>query len=218
MLPLIGGLIAGGASLISGLIQGGAQRRAANAQARAAQAGIDEQRRQFDAVQKLLAPYVSAGNDALSNQRDILGLNGPEAQQKAIAGLRDSPEFRAMVEQGETGILQNASATGGLRGGNVQTALAKFRPQVLTELINQRFARLGGLTTLGQNSAAGVGAAGQGMAGQVAGLLGDQGEARAAGILGQGAMWNAIPNALMGGLGTYGGLGGFTTMPGSGRF
>lgn len=209
MLPfLIPALIAGGASLISGLIQGGAQASAAGAQAKAAQAGIDEQRRQFDAVQQLLNPYVQAGTQSLNAQKDIIGLNGPEAQAKAISGLSNSSEMQALVKQGETGILQNAAATGGLRGGNTQGALAQFRPQMLSNLINQQYQRLGGLTSIGQASAAGVGAAGQGMANQVSDLLTQQGKANAEGILGEGQMWNAIPNALMGGMGTYMGLGG----------
>jgi hypothetical protein len=205
---LIAGLIAGGASLISGLIQGGAQKSASDAQAEAAQAGIDEQRRQFNAVQKLLNPYVQAGTQSLGAQKDIIGLNGPDAQAKAIASLSNSSEMQALVKQGETGILQNAAATGGLRGGNTQGALAQFRPQMLSNLINQQYQRLGGLTSIGQASAAGVGAAGQGMANQVSSLLTQQGNAEAAGIYGQGKMLNAIPNALMSGMGTYMGLGG----------
>ena len=209
MLPfLIPALIAGGASLISGLIQGASQKSASDAQASAAQAGIDEQRRQFDAVKELLNPYVQAGNQSLNAQKDIIGLNGPEAQAKAVAGLSNSSEMQALVKQGETGILQNAAATGGLRGGNTQGALAQFRPQMLSSLINQQYQRLGGLTSLGQASAAGVGAAGQNEATQVAALLAQQGKANAAGIFGGGQMLNAIPNALMNGMGTYAGLGG----------
>jgi hypothetical protein len=205
---LIAGLIAGGASLISGLIQGGAQKSAADAQGKAAQAGIDEQRRQFDAVQELMKPYVQAGNQSLDAQKDILGLNGADAQAKAISGLSNSSEMQALVKQGETGILQNAAATGGLRGGNTQGALAQFRPQMLSALIDKKYSRLGGLTSIGQASAEGVGAAGQNEATQVAALLEQQGKANAAGIFGQAKMLNAIPNAVMNGMGTYAGLGG----------
>ena len=205
---LIAGLAMGGASLVSGLIQGGAQRRAARSQEKAAMAGIDEQRRQFDAVQKLLNPYVQAGTSALSAQQALMGLSGPEAQQAAIAGLEGSPEMQALVKQGETGILQNAAATGGLRGGNTQGALAQFRPQMLSNLINQQYARLGGLSAMGQASAAGLGAAGQNTGNQITSLLGQQGQAQASGIFGGAQMWNSIPNALATGLGTFAGLGG----------
>ena len=205
---LIAGLAMGGASLVSGLIQGGAQKRAARKQEKAAMAGIAEQRRQFDTVQKLLDPYVQAGNKALSAQQDITGINGPEAQQAAIAGLEGSPEMQALVKQGETGILQNAAATGGLRGGNTQGALAQFRPQMLSNLINQQYERLGGLSSAGLNAAGGLGNAAQNTGNQVTALLGQQGKAQAAGVFGGAQMWNAIPNALTAGMGTYAGFGG----------
>jgi hypothetical protein len=100
----------------------------------------------------------------------------------------------AMTQQGENAILQQGAATGGLRGGNVQGALAQFRPQALSSLINQQYGRLGGITQMGQASAAGVGAAGMQTGQSVAGLLGQQGSAVAGGILGAGQA-NAQANA-----------------------
>ncbi|WP_449405980.1 hypothetical protein [Massilia phosphatilytica] len=37
-----------------------------------------------------------------------------------------APRFQALQQQGNDAILANASATGGLRGGNVQGALGQF--------------------------------------------------------------------------------------------
>jgi len=91
-------------------------------QAKYAQYGIDEQRRQFDALIKLMSPYVTAGAGALGQQQAILGLQGAEAQKAAYTGIEQSPEFLAMKQQGENALLQQASATGGLRGGNIQGA------------------------------------------------------------------------------------------------
>ena len=141
-----------------------AQRKAAS-QASAAQeasslAAIDEQRRQFDFSQELMTPFISAGNNALDQQQTLLGLNGNQAQQNAINGIQNSAEFQTYLNQGENALRQNASATGGLRGGNTQAALAQFSPQLLNQMINQKYSNLGGLTALGQNAAAGVGNAG----------------------------------------------------------
>ena len=158
---------------------------ASQAQQQAAQGGIDEQRRQFDAIQKLLQPYTEAGTGALAQQQALLGLGTPGAQQQAITALQGSPQFQALQQQGENAILQNASATGGLRGGNVQAALAQFRPALLSSLIEQQYGRLGGLTAIGQNAAAGVGNAGMSTGSNIATLLGRQGQAQAGGILGQ---------------------------------
>src|SRR5688572_8139084 len=112
---------------------------AAYAQQQSAQQGMTEQRRQFDAIQSLLKPYVSVGNEALQGQRDIAGLNGAEAQRLAIQGIQGNPQFQALVSQGENSILQNASATGGLRGGNTQAALAQFSPAMLSAAINDQY-------------------------------------------------------------------------------
>jgi hypothetical protein len=132
--------------------------------ARSSQRGADlataEQRRQFDLIQELLAPYAEGGEEALNAQRALIGLAGPGEQAAAIKALEQSPQFTSLVDQGEEAILANASATGGLRGGNIQRTLAEFRPQMLSQLIQQQFGNLGGITSTGQNAAAMTGNAG----------------------------------------------------------
>lgn len=186
------GLVVGGSSLLSGAVQSRAAGKAAGQQADAAQAGIEEQRRQFDEMRKLLEPYVQAGQPALQGMQAMLGLQGAEAQQQAIAGVEQSPLLQAMTRQGEEAMLQNASATGGLRGGNLQGALAQFRPQMLQDALDRQYQRLGGLTALGQQSAAGVGTAGIQTGQSVAGLLQQQGAAQAGGVLGRAAPFASL--------------------------
>jgi len=229
----LAGIAVGGATLVSGLTQADAASDAAAAQTQASEAGIAEQRRQFDKVQELLKPYVEAGTGAIEGlepfaaagvpalqaQQALLGLAGPEAQRQAIQQLSTSPQMQALVEQGENALLQRASATGGLRGGNVQAALAQFRPQLLSELIGQQYSRLGGLTALGQEttsnlarlgqaSAAGTGAAAQESGANIASLLAQQGAAQAGAQIAQGKAFASIPAAISGGLGIFSGLGG----------
>lgn len=179
--------IVAGSSVLGSAMQSRAAGKAAGQQADAAQAGIEEQRRQFEEMRKLLEPYVQAGQPALQGMQAMLGLSGTEAQQKAIAGVEQSPLLQSLMRQGEEAMLQNASATGGLRGGNLQGALAQFRPQMLQRALEQQYERLGGLTALGQRSAAGVGQAGMQTGQAVAGLLQQQGAARAGGTLGRAA-------------------------------
>jgi hypothetical protein len=204
----IAGLAVGGATLVSGYMQGEAAKSASEAQAGSAQAGIDEQRRQFDAVQKLLEPYVQAGPEALKQQQAFLGLQGPEAERAAIERIRGGETFKALSQQGEEAMLQRASATGGLRGGNIQGALAQFRPQLLSSLIEEQYGRLGGMTSLGQQSAAGVGTAGLQTGQRISGLLGEQGAAIAGGQINQAKAFGAIPAAIAGGFGSFKGMGG----------
>jgi hypothetical protein len=135
-----------GAAVVGGVAKSMSAKKAAGAQTKSAQAGIEAENKRFEEATKLLQPYTDAGTKSLSAQGDLAGLNGPEAQKAAIAAIEDSPQFAAMQQQGEEGILQNASATGGLRGGNTQAALAQFRPQLLSGLIDQQYNRLGGIT------------------------------------------------------------------------
>lgn len=188
------GMIVAGSQLIGSSMQASAAGDAAAAQGAASQAGIEEQRRQFDEMRKLLQPYTEAGLPALEQQQTLLGLKGPEAEQAAIARLTGGETFKALAQQGEEALLQQASATGGLRGGNLQGALGQFRPQLLSNLIEQQYGRLGGMTSLGQASAAGVGSAGMQTGTNIANLLGQQGAAEAGGILGEAKAYGQLFN------------------------
>lgn len=184
---------------------------AAETQRAAAQLAIDEQKRQFAAMQELLKPWVeqgssalaglkpyeAAGTDALSRQRALMGLDGADAQRAAIEGISGSPEMTGLVQQGENALLQQGAATGGLRGGNMQGALAQFRPSMLSNLINQQYSKLGGLidmgqgitmnrAALGQASSAGLAAGGMNNASSLGNLFTQQGGAIAGGQLGAG--------------------------------
>jgi hypothetical protein len=181
-----------GGSVVSGIVQSKAASKASKAQVQAADKGVEEQRRQFDAIQQLLKPYIETGASALSQQAALVGAGGVDAQRAAITALEQGPEFQALTRQGEESILQNASATGGLRGGNVQGALAKFRPEVLSGLINQQYSRLGGLASAGQAAATGQAGYGQQTGANIANLYGQVGAAQAGNALAQGQTWGNL--------------------------
>ena len=225
----------------------------------AADAQIAETRRQFDLIQSLLKPYVTAGSGALQGQLDLMGLGGSlgtapsieeftvggqnapapwggsnshagmntqadipgitkyrvngqefadrasaqaysdslrtggisaaDAQRNAINGIANGEQFKALTQQGEYGLMANAAATGGLRGGNTQAALAQFRPQMLQALIDKQLANLGGLAANGQNAAGQTGTAAQNAGAQVNQALGDRGAAQAGAALAGGQAW-----------------------------
>jgi hypothetical protein len=175
-----------------------ASSKAGKAQVQAADKAAEEQRAAREEMRTLLSPYVSAGTPALQAQMAALGLSGPEAQQEYVTGQEQNPIFQALARQGEEGILQNASATGGLRGGNVQGALAQFRPQLLNQFLEQQYGRLAGLSTLGQASAAGVGTAGMQSANQIGQAYTQAGQARAGSIMGQAGAFNQALNTITG--------------------
>lgn len=199
------GLVAGAASLLGGVLSSRSQARAADKASQAQQnttnASIEEQRRQFDHIQGLLSPYVQAGQTALGQQSDLMGLNGVQAQQTAIDNLNNSPFLQSAYRQAENALLQNASATGGLRGGNIQSALADNRMNMLHGAYQGQLQNLGNVVSIGQNAAAGVGNAGANFANNVGSLNQNLGQAMAGGLLAGGqaraGLWQTI-----GGLGT----------------
>jgi hypothetical protein len=191
------GAAAAAAAVVGGVVSSNSAKKGAQAQAKSADKGIEAENYRFDQMQALLKPYTEAGTKSLTAQGDLTGINGPGAQKAAVAAIEGSPEFTALSNQGETAILQNASATGGLRGGNTQGALAQFRPQLLSGLIDRQYQRLGGITQIGQASAAGVGSAGVNTGANVAQLLAERGAAQAGGAIAQGQAVNGTMNGLL---------------------
>lgn len=198
MSGVVTAVTAGVVGVAGAVAQDRAASKAAKAQKNASRAAIANEQDQFAQIQELLSPYVTAGNEATDAQRALLGLMGNDAQQAAIDNVRNGAEFQTLTQQGEESILQNASATGGLRGGNTQNALGRFRPQLLNQLINERFAKFGDLAARGQASAAGQANLQANSAANVSGLLGQIGQANAGRAIAQG-------NAIQGGLGALGG-------------
>lgn len=192
-----------------------AAKGAARAQSAAANAAIGQQEQSLQAIYRLLnpymqaaspditQPYIQAGEQGLQGMQGLLGLRGAGEQQTAIQGIEQGPQFQELLRQGEQGILQNASATGGLRGGNVQAALGQFRPALLNQLIESQYGKLAGLTSMGgtaaqnllsmgQGSATGLASAEQQRAANIGNFLTQKGAAQAGGILGAGRAYAGL--------------------------
>lgn len=173
--------------------QASAAQGAANSQEAAAMAGIQQQQQEFNQVQQLESPFVNAGtgalggyNSTLSQLANLTGANGNGAQQSAINGLTSNPLYTTSMALGQQSILANASATGGLRGGNTIASLGYLPNQVLSNTLQTQIGNLqstlggyGNLVGVGQNAAAGVGNAGMSTGNNITNLLGQQGSAQA---------------------------------------
>jgi hypothetical protein len=195
--------------------QAKAAKGAARAQTTATQEAVDVQQQQLDVIRNILRPYlevgqanltqpyIQAGEQALQGVQGLLGLRGAGEQQAAINQIQQGAQFQELARQGEQGILQNAAATGGLRGGNVQAALSQFRPALLNQLIESQYGKLAGLTSMGgtaaqnllsmgQQTAAGLAAAEQQAAANVGNFITQMGAAQAGGILGAGKAYAGL--------------------------
>lgn len=190
-MPIAVPLIGAAATIGGGLLASSASKKAANTAAAATtasdQAAIGEQRRQFGVIDAQEAPFRDFGTSALGPLGDLLGLNGKEASAAAIAGLKDSPQYSALFGNGENTVLANASATGGLRGGNTQHSLADFGRDTLATVIESQLGRLGGAASLGQDAVARSGTFGAHSADAISQLLQDQGSAKSGAALAGGA-------------------------------
>lgn len=202
------GLAIGAAGSILGGITGGkGAKKAAQEQAKAQQAALAEQQRQFNTTQANFAPYQQAGTQALGGVQDLLGLGGNGAQQAAIDALKASPGFSALFNQGQDTILQNGAATGGLRGGNMQNSLANFGANTLATTIQQQLANLGGLVQTGAGVTGQLGGLSQNYAGQQAQTQGMLGNANATAAASPYAALQGVINQLGGQFGGRGNTG-----------
>jgi len=143
---------------------------AARIQQEALQGGIDVQSEQFNRILELISPQVEAGDLARQQQLALLGLLGPEAAQSAQSQIQESPGQQFIRERQQRALIRNASATGGLGGGNIQTALQQQAAGFAQQDIGNQFNRLSSLTGGGQVATGNIGQFGQATSGNISNL------------------------------------------------
>lgn len=169
-------------------------------------------------------PYLTAGTGALGGVSDLTGLNGNEKQGTAIDALKASPFYQSLYNNGQEAVLQNASATGGIRGGNTITGLADFGRNTLAQTIQQQLSNLGGIASMGEGATDQIAGYGANASNNVSGYLNGQGGIRASGLMyraginaqnwnNAGAFADQAASAFLPGAGA-GGLGGFLSKAG----
>jgi len=198
--PLIAAATTVGGAVLASDATSRAANRAADAQTRANQEAMAQQQAQYQQTRSDLMPYQTAGKQALASQSDLLGLNGVEAQQAAIAAQKGSPLYASLYGNGENTLLANASATGGLRGGNTQNSLANFGRDTLAQVIQGQLSNLSGLSEQGQNAAAQTGQFGAGAANVTSQLLNNSGAAQGNAAYAVGGANSSMINQITGAL------------------
>lgn len=168
------------------------------------------QEQQFNYLKGLITPFAEGGKSAFNSTLDLLGLGADGSQQAAIDDLTNQDYFQTLLAQGEDALLQNASATGGLRGGNTQSALAQFRPSMISQLVQQQLSNLGGVTATGMQGVGALAGASQNYANNIGNLNMQIGNAQANRALAKGQSGGGFGSLLGAGLsiaGMAGGLG-----------
>jgi hypothetical protein len=179
-----------------GLLASGGAKSAAKAQTQSDAAAVGEQQREFNQAQANFAPFLQAGTGALGQYGNIVGINGAPQQQTAIDALKASPYYQSLYRNGLEANLQNASATGGIRGGNEVGSLANFGADTLSQALQQQLGNLGGLVSVGSGATANLASLGQNNANSISSLLQASGNAQASSALTQGGIWSGVLNQL----------------------
>lgn len=147
--------------------------QAADAETAGLQAGIDEQRRQYDTTRQDLMPWMQAGQGALNN------LQNPAASFVA------SPGYAWARSEGQRDIGNSFAARGGAASGNALKALSEFNTGLAQQDFGNWWNQQAGLAGVGQNATTNVANFGQNAAGNVGNYLANQGASRASGVLGK---------------------------------
>ena len=141
---------------ITGKTQAGGIARGTQLQTEQIQMGIDELNKgfgetelRFGEAQQLFNPFMQQGGQAFDLQAAYSGALGPDAQAKAFADFKSSPQQAFLQSQGEEAILRNAAATGELGGAKTKQALMEFGQGLASQDFQQQFNNLGGLAQQG---------------------------------------------------------------------
>jgi hypothetical protein len=206
----------GGASLIGGVIAGQGAKSAAHTQANSSQYAADLQKNMYDQTVAREQPYVQAGYGAVNTLSGMMGqLNKPFT---ADMMKEYSPAYQFQMQQGQQGVLNQASnSQGALSGaalkdltaynqGFANTAFNNAFNQYQTQQ-NNVFNRLSGLATLGQGAASNQATGGSNYANSIGNSISNVGSALGAGQVGQAnayssALSNAAPWLAYGGGGS----------------
>ena len=186
----------------SALLGASSASSAASTQAAAADRAAQLQQDQFNRQVELQAPWRQAGERAL-NKLEGASEYTPFGQ----AQFQQDPGYAFRLSEGQKALERQAAARGGLISGGALKAAQRYGQdmgsQEYTNAFNryqtERQARLGPLQSLagvGQTSVNQLGAAGQQYASGAGEAIGQAGQARASGYMGQ-------ANALSQGLGQY---------------
>lgn len=172
-------------SIVKDVFFGGAEKDAGEAGARATERGIAEQRRQFNQTRSDLLPFIQAGQEGLDPLLSLIGVRGPEAEKQALGDFIESPGQAFLRKRGERTLLRNASATGGLDGGNILKALSEFGIGTAAQQLGERKDRLSALTGVGSTVGTNLGGIGSASAANIGNLSTIGGQLQGQGITGR---------------------------------
>jgi hypothetical protein len=178
--------VVGAVGAVGGAISGRkSAKEATRAQEEAARRGEALTREQFEATKEQLMPFITGGSGAFQQQQALSGALGPAAQAEAFNAYQESPSVQFLREQGLRDVRRQAIGRGGLASGETLKELTKFSQGLALQDFASQFNRLGSVSGAGLGAAQALAGVGSQAAVTQAGLIGQAGQARALGVLGQ---------------------------------
>lgn len=167
---------------------------AASIQAQQFTKGLEELRRQFDASQSNISPFLEAGQRALPFLEQGASVGGLD---RMLAEILATDTLGSLVNQRRRSVTDALAAGGLTRSGVAVDEAAAIPADLLLQISEMLTGNARSLATRGQNAAVGAGTQSGQFGSSVANLLGQKGNALASGILGkQQAQSQGIQNAL----------------------
>lgn len=210
---LVGSYMSSNAASDAADAQAGAARDAAALQRQTAQEQMALQKEMYGQQQERLSPYLQAGQNALQQLRTGLQAGGEFNKPFSFDQSQD-PSYAWRFNQGQRAMDAAAAQRGGMFTAGQAKALQSFGQDAASQEYNNafnryqtdtgnRYSRLNNAVTVGQNSAANIGTAGQnmasmnaqiasGMANNVSGLMGQAANVQAANSMYQANNANAL--------------------------
>jgi hypothetical protein len=164
-------MVAGAAiTVVGGVISSKQANKGNKAAAAGQQAGIDEQRREYDQSRQDQLPWLQAGQDALGRQQAFL--NGD------MSGFENSPDYKFALDQGLKLSDRSAAARGSLFSGGHSADLMQLGQGLAQQNANDYWNKLAGRAGQGMTTAQNLGGLGANMATNIGNAYANIGQAR----------------------------------------
>ena len=172
-----------------------ASRQAASQSADAATQASEQAAAQAAQARADLQPWRASGEQANNKLLDMLGLSG-----KQYNYASEDPSYQFRLSEGQKQVDNSAAARGSTLSGGALKALQKYGQGMASQEFQNSYNRLSGMSTQGQNAAAGQGSASMQFGEQQGANTRAAGDAYGAGALGEAA---AYSGALQSGVNQY---------------
>jgi hypothetical protein len=166
-------------SIVNGVLGRNDARKASREERRSIEAGINETRRQYNETRANLAPFLTAGQNAIPRLRHATSFSGLDDR---LDMIMDGDTFGDLVGSRRREAEGHLARSGLRRSGAGVSQAADIPSDLALALEQMMYGREFNLVGTGQNAAAGLGSIGANAAGSIANARAAQGASKAKGI------------------------------------